>query len=245
MSISGAKSKYSNAILSVVICFIIHSATGQVKLPDEKQKTDSVTYSVLNEVVVSASRIKEKMLQSPVSIQKAGQKYFNASPAPTFFDALENIQGVQMITPSLGFKVINARGFANTTNVRFAQLVDGMDMQSPHIGGPIGNALGPTDLDIDNVEIIPGVASALYGMNTINGMADITTKTPYNAEGLTIQQKVGMNHLGDSNSSARLFSETSFRFAKVVSSKFAFKISGGFSKGYDWIADDHTDLNQN
>jgi outer membrane receptor protein involved in Fe transport len=235
----------SRPILSLAACFLFSIANGQVTLPDEKQKTDSITYSVLDEVVVSASRIKEKILQSPVSIQKAGQKYFNASPAPSFFDALENIQGVQMITPSLGFKVINARGFANTTNVRFAQLVDGMDMQSPHIGGPIGNALGPTDLDIDNVEIVPGIASALYGMNTINGMANITTKNPFNAEGLTIQQKVGINHLGDSNSSAKLFSETSFRFAKVVSSKFAFKISGGFSAGYDWIADDHTDLNPN
>ena len=31
----------------------------------------------------------------------------------------------------------------------------------------------------------------------------------------------------------------------MVSSRFAFKISGGFSAGYDWIADDHTDLNPN
>src|SRR5882757_1527609 len=196
--------------MAVLASCLFHFSFSQVYLSDTTKRPDSVMYSILDEVVVSASRIKEKMLQSPVSIQKAGQKYFNSSPAPTFFDALENIQGVQMITPSLGFKVINARGFANTTNVRFAQLVDGMDMQSPHLGAPIGNALGPTDLDIDNVEIVPGIASALYGMNTINGMANITTKNPFNAEGLTIQQKVGINHLGDSNSSAKLFSETSF-----------------------------------
>ncbi|HMH33309.1 MAG TPA: TonB-dependent receptor [Puia sp.] len=197
----------------------------------------------MNEVVVSASRLRESILQSPVSIQKVGEQYFRSSPAPGFFDALENVQGVQMITPSLGFKVINARGFANTTNVRFAQLVDGMDVQSPHIGGPIGNALGPTDLDIDNVEIVPGVASALYCMNTINGLANFTTKNPFTSEGLTIQQKTGITHLGDSNSMAKLFSETSIRFAKVVSPKFAFKINGSFTKGYDWIADDHMDLN--
>ena len=52
-------------------------------------------------------------------------------------------------------------------------------------------------------------------------------------------------HLGDSNNCATLYSETSFRFAKVVSPKFAFKVSGGYSVGYDWIADDHTDLNPN
>jgi iron complex outermembrane receptor protein len=180
-----------------------------------------------------------------VSIQKAGTAYFKASPAPSFYDALENIQGVQLITPSLGFKVLNARGFANTTNVRFAQLVDGMDVQSPHIGGPIANALGPSDLDVDNVEILPGVAAALYGMNTINGLANISTKDPFTSAGLSLQQKTALTHLGDDNSAAKLFSETSIRWAQVISPRLAFKVNATFTKGYDWIADDHTELNAN
>jgi iron complex outermembrane receptor protein len=200
---------------------------------------------ILAEVTVSASRIRESMLHSPVSIQKAGQKYFNAAPAPSFFDALENVQGVQVITPSLGFKVLNARGFANTTNVRFAQLVDGMDVASPHIGGPIANALGPSNLDVDNVEIVPGVASALYGMNTINGLANIFTKNPFTSEGLSIQQMTAVTHIGDGQTGAKLYSETSLRWAKVLNPRWAFKLNGTFGKGYDWIANDHTDLNPN
>ena len=198
---------------------------------------------ILSEVTVSATRLKESILQSPVSIQKVGQRYFNASPSVSFFDALENVQGVQVITPSLGFKVLNARGFANTTNVRFAQLVDGMDMASPHIGGPIGNAMGPSDLDVESVEIVPGVASALYGMNTINGLANIFTKNPFTSEGLSIQQKTAVTHVGDATTGVKLFSETSLRWAKALSSKWAFKLNATFSKGYDWIADNHTDLN--
>src|SRR5215471_5921015 len=64
-------------------------------------------------VVVSASRRKEKILQAPVSIEKMELKDIHQSAQPSFFDAIENIKGVQMITPSLGFKVINARGFTN------------------------------------------------------------------------------------------------------------------------------------
>lgn len=230
-------------LFTTIGCCYIFMVSAQDAAQSKKPPADSVQFSLLHEVVVSASRMREQLLQSPVSIRKENEKYFRSAPAPSFFDALENIQGVQMITPSLGFKVINARGFANTTNVRFAQLSDGMDMQSPHIGGPIGNALGPTDLDIDNVEIIPGVASALYGMNTINGMASFTTKNPFASAGFSIQQKTGVMHLGDSNSAPKIFSETSLRFAKVISSKFAFKLNGSFTKGYDWIADNRTDLN--
>ncbi|HRD39801.1 MAG TPA: TonB-dependent receptor, partial [Bacteroidia bacterium] len=97
---------------------------------------------ILNEVVISSSRIPESILRSPVSIEQL--KYTDAKNmgAPTCFDAIENTKGVQMITPSLGFKVINTRGFSNTTNVRFTQLIDGIDNQAPHIGAPIANVLG-------------------------------------------------------------------------------------------------------
>lgn len=227
---------------SIIFLYACSSVLQAQSIP--KNKTiDTLTTRILDEVIVSASRVKETLVKSPVSIQKAGESYFTTSSAPGFFDALENLQGVQLIVPSLGFKVVNARGFANTTNVRFSQLVDGMDMQSPHIGGPIGNALGPTDLDIKDVEIIPGVASALYGMNTINGLANFSTKNPFVTEGLRIEQKTGITHIGDSNSVARLFSETSLRYAGKVSPKFAYKVNFSFTRGYDWIADDRTDLN--
>ena len=223
--------------IAVVITSFIIPADAQ------KKSLDSIT--VLNEVVVSASRISEKILQSPVSVEKVSTKFFNNSAAPSFFDALENVKGIQMIVPSMGFKVINTRGFANTTNVRFAQLVDGMDIQAPHLGSPIANALGPNDMDIESAEIIAGTSSALYGMNTINGLANFITKNPFNTQGISVQQKTGVNHLSDPNSSAKIFSETSLRIAKVLSSKFAFKVNGTFAKGYDWIADNQTDLNPN
>ncbi|MBO0358110.1 TonB-dependent receptor [Hymenobacter sp. BT186] len=199
----------------------------------------------LGEVVVAASKVEESFLQSPVTVEKLSARQLRLTPAPSFFDAIEHLKGVQVITPSLSFKVINARGFTNTTNVRFAQLVDGIDNQAPHIGGPIGNVLGPSDLDISSVEIVPGTAAALYGLNAINGLANFSTRNPFRSEGLSVQQKVGINHLHDPSSSAKLFSETSVRYAKVLAHKLAFKVNGTYLRGYDWIANDQTELNPN
>ncbi|MFD2718042.1 TonB-dependent receptor [Hymenobacter monticola] len=206
----------------------------------------------LEEVVVSASRVEESFLQSPVTVEKLNPRALRLTPAPSFFDAIEHLKGVQVITPSLGFKVINARGFTNTTNVRFAQLVDGVDNQAPHIGGPIGNVLGPSDLDISSVEVVPGTASALYGLNAINGLANFQTKNPFSSEGLSVRQQTGLNHLNDPNvktlgagsSTGKIYSETSVRYAKVlVADKLAFKINSTYLRAYDWIANDQTDLN--
>jgi len=198
----------------------------------------------LEEVVVSASRIEESFLQSPVTVEKLTPRALRLTPAPSFFDAIEHLKGVQVITPSLGFKVINARGFTNTTNVRFAQLVDGIDNQAPHIGGPIGNALGPSELDINAVELVPGTASALYGLNAINGLANFQTLNPFRSEGLSLRQQTGGNHFDDPGSTPRLYSETSARYAKVLlADKLAFKVNATYLRGYDWIAQDQTDLN--
>ena len=210
--------------------------------------------ATLGEVVITASRIEESFLRAPVTVEKLSPRALRLTPAPSFFDAIEHLKGVQVITPSLGFKVINARGFSNTTNVRFAQLVDGVDNQAPHIGGPIGNVLGPSDLDINSVEIVPGTASALYGLNAINGLANFTTKNPFRSTGLSVRQQTGVNHLNDPNvrtsgtggSSAAVYSETSLRYAKVlVADKLAFKINGTYLRAHDWVANDQTDLNPN
>jgi len=194
-------------------------------------------------VVITATRQKEKILQSPVSVEKLERETIRMSAQPSFFDAIENIKGIQMITPSVGFKVINARGFTNTTNVRFVQMVDGMDIQAPHIGAPMANALGPGDLDINSVEVIPGSSSAVYGMNAINGTANFITNDPYRYQGLSFQQRTGVNHINDENRSAALFCETAMRWAKAYNDKFAFKINAVYSAGTDWYANNRTDLN--
>ncbi|SHJ27914.1 iron complex outermembrane recepter protein [Hymenobacter daecheongensis DSM 21074] len=199
----------------------------------------------LGEVVVSASKVEESLLQSPVTVEKLTVRELRLAPAPSFFEALEQVKGVQVLTSSLSFRVLNARGFANTTNVRFAQLVDGIDNQAPHLGAPIGNVLGPSDLDISTVEIVPGAAAALYGLNAINGLANFSTRNPFSSAGLSIQQKTGVNHLHDPHTGARPYSETSLRYAKVLASRLAFKVNGTYLRGYDWMATDQTDLNPN
>ena len=230
------KRSYAFVVLSMLVIY------GTPVIAQREQ--DSTRTIRLQEFVITASRLKEEISRSPVTIEKVTAGEILQFAAPTFFDGLEHTKGVQMITPSLGFRVINTRGFTNTTNVRFAQLVDGMDNQAPHIGAPIANALCPNDLDIESVEILPGVASALYGMNAINGLANFVTKDPFEHTGLSIQQKFGFNRAGRQEG-AKPFSETSFRWAYKVNPKFAFKVNGTYLRGTDWIANDMADLNPN
>lgn len=204
------------------------------------------TQTVLgNEIVITASRVPESILKSPVAIEKLDIRSIKESPAPGFYDALANIKGVQMTTSSLTFKVPNTRGFNIPNNFRFMQLVDGVDMQAATLGVPLGNAIGPTELDIQSVEITPGAASALYGMNAINGMANLLTKDPFTNQGLSFYQKTGINHVDGIDHAPSVLTETAIRYAKAFNNRVAFKINFGYLQGIDWRSNTRDDQNPN
>ena len=202
----------------------------------------SQTY-IATEIVVTASRKNEKLLQSPVTIEKLDIRALKETPSASFYDALGNIKGVQLTTSSLTFKVPNTRGFNAPNNFRFMQVVDGVDVQSATLGVPLGNAIGPTELDIQSVEITPGASSALYGMNAINGMSNLTTKDPFQSQGLSFYQQLAFNHIDDPEKSISPLTTTALRYAKAFNDKLAFKVNASYLQGTDWIANSTADFN--
>ncbi|HTL08764.1 MAG TPA: TonB-dependent receptor, partial [Chitinophagaceae bacterium] len=218
----------------------------EVKSLGSNLQVELATQTILgNEVVVTASRVAESILKSPVAIEKLDIRAIREAAAPSFYDALENVKGVQMTTSSLTFKVPNTRGFNIPNNFRFMQLVDGVDMQAATLGVPLGNAIGPTELDIASVEITPGAASALYGMNAINGMANLITKSPFTYQGLSIYHKTGVNHVDGIDHDPSVLTESAIRYAKAFNNKFAFKINIGYMQGTDWRSNTRLDQNTN
>jgi iron complex outermembrane recepter protein len=201
---------------------------------------------LLEQVVVSASKIEENIMRSPVTIEKMDARAIQQSPSANFFDALVNMKGIDMVTSSLTYKVINTRGFNSTGNGRFLQTVDGMDSQSAGLGFSMGNLFGPHDIDVESVELIPGAASALYGPVAFNGLLSTRTKNPFDYQGLSVQTKIGVNHIGDGTDfGAKPMVDLALRYAKAFNQKFAFKINVSHLGGTDWYANDLTDIDAN
>jgi len=220
--------------------------TYEITGPESNLNLELLTQTILGkEVVVTASRVEENILKSPVGIEKLDIRAIRQSPAPSFYDALENVKGVQMTTASITFKIPNTRGFNIPNNFRFVQLADGVDMQAATLGVPLGNAIGPTELDIASIEITPGASSALYGMNAINGMANLLTKNPFLYEGLSVYSKNGLNHTGGTGRELSNLTENAVRYAKAFNNKFAFKVNLSYLRGTDWLSNSYQDQNPN
>ncbi|MFY0601214.1 MAG: TonB-dependent receptor [Cyclobacteriaceae bacterium] len=196
------------------------------------------------EVVVSASRVEENILQSPVSIEKMDILAVQNTSADNYYKAIANLKGVDVSSSSINFQIINARGFASTGNTRFVQLIDGMDTQAPALNFPIGNLNGPSELDVESVELIPGASSALYGPNAFNGILLINSKNPFDYQGASAFVKTGVNHVGsDADQSAAPMYEASIRYAKAFNDKFAFKVNFSYMQADDWHGTSETDRN--
>lgn len=195
--------------------------------------------SALDEVVISASRTPERIFESPVTVERFGIKDIKSTPSVDFYGGLENMKGVDINQNSLTFRSVNTRGFATSANTRFMQLVDGMDNSTPALNFPIGNLVGMIETDVQSVELLPGASSALYGANAFNGILFMTSKNPFDSDGISTNLKRGITSQEASGDNA--YTDFSIRMAHKFSDKFAAKVNFGWLKGHDWAATSEVD----
>jgi len=198
--------------------------------------------NLLDDVVISASRVPQRLFESPVTIERFDYKDIAQSTGADFYSSLEGLKGVQINSGGLLLQTVSTRGFSTVYNEGFVQLVDGMDNEAPGLSFSAGNLVGMNQLDIFGVELIPGAASALYGANAFKGILLMTSKNPFDFQGtsayftngVTSQDVSGDNHYYD----------VGVRFAKAFSDKFALKTTISYVEGMDWGADDRSDRNK-
>jgi outer membrane receptor protein involved in Fe transport len=189
---------------------------------------------LISEVEVVGSRISEKKKQAPLTVESMDIIAIKEAPSGNFYEGLGNLKGVDITSASLGFKIINTRGFNSTSPVRSLQLIDGVDNQSPGLNFSLGNFLGASDLDIQSVDIIAGASSAYYGPGAFNGVIDMRTKDPFLFPGLTASLKVG----------ERSMFEAAVRWADVIENKageakFGYKLNVFYLSALDWEAENY------
>jgi len=194
--------------------------------------------SLGTEVVVSASRVPEKILESPVSIERVSSAAIRVSPAASYYDIVGSLKGVDLVTSSLTFKTPTTRGFAGSGNTRFNQLVDGMDNQAPGLNFSVGAIIGLSELDVDNMELLPGASSALYGPGGMNGTLLVSSKNPFKYTGLSFQAKAGIMNTDSRYRGASGYHNWAVRWAENIKDKFAYKINAEFIHAKDWLAAD-------
>jgi outer membrane receptor protein involved in Fe transport len=216
-----------------------------VKVTDENTQLDikmKEQYLLGQEVVVSASRVEENILRSPVSIEKMNLRDIQQISTANFYDGLYQLKGVDMNVHGLTFRLPNTRGFNDYTNYRMNQIVDGVENVSPGLSFAAGNIFGVSQIDIENVEMVVGASSALYGPGGMNGTLVMKSKDPFRYQGLSISVQSGAMNIGSEDmDNATPMYDINIRYARAFSNRLALKIVGSYLTATDWQASDFRD----
>lgn len=234
--------------LPVTLVFTSIGYLDQELTVSDASKAISVDFKVNNalgqEVVIAATRAPQRIIESPVTVERLSSSAIRSNPAATYYEGLANLKGVDVHTASLTFRTVTTRGFVSSGNTRLNQLVDGMDNQAPGLNFAVSSIVGLTEQDVDNIEILSGASSALYGSGGMNGTVLISSKNPFKYQGLSYNIKQGIMHVDGKQRSAAPYYNWSMRYAKAINDKWAFKITGELTKGNDWQADDYRNKQQ-
>jgi iron complex outermembrane recepter protein len=190
--------------------------------------------NTIGTVEVVGQSISEKTKASPVTIEQLGSLAIKNASSVSFYDEAGKLKGVDLTTASIGFTIINTRGFNSTSPVRSLQIIDGVDNQSPGLNFSLGNFLGSSELDVNKLDLIVGANSAYYGPNAFNGVISMETKNPFYQKGLSASLKYGERNL----------TEVAIRWADAFKNRdnkdwFAYKFNFSYLRANDWVADNY------
>ncbi|WP_026232334.1 TonB-dependent receptor [Neolewinella persica] len=181
----------------------------------------------LSEIVVSGSRKPEKITESPATIETIFSREileYAGNPA----ELIARQKGVDYFRAGLAAPAFNIRGFNSNFNAKNLQVTDGRFSTLVATGLPFGPLNTIIKEDIEQVELILGPNSTLYGPNAHNGLLNTITKDPRQYQGTTITLNPGITGDGDAYYSARI------RHAQALSDKFAFKVTAEYTAGTEF-----------
>lgn len=179
------------------------------------------------EVVVSASRRREKVQEAPASISVFNARKLEASPNDNPVRNLISAPGVTVQQQSAGRINIQLRGDGGLFGSASFPILDYRSLSGPGLGtfdvlnSPLNN------LDIDRIEVVRGPGSALYGPGVTTGVVHFISKSPIDKPGTAIELLGGeLNTFG-----------ITARHATKISDKFGFKINAVLKRGDEFTLD--------
>lgn len=178
----------------------------------------------LEQVVTSASRAPEKVLDAPASISVINEREIRERPVITTAGLVRATPGVHATEGGLGQTNIVARGFNNAFSGALLMLQDNRFAGVPSLRVNVPLLMSSTNEDIERIEVVLGPAAALYGPNAGSGVMHVITKSPFDSKGTIVTLD------GGERSVMRL----GLRHANTVGQRIGFKLSGDYLRGRDW-----------
>ena len=194
---------------------------------DETKSVEIALFSrviQLDQVSVTTSRRQEKVLEAPAAVSVLDDSQIRSRAALTPMEHFKSIAAVDTFNTGISQGNVTIRGFSNVLSSSLLSLVDNRIASVPSLRVNAYTLVSTPDNDIDQIEVVSGPGSALYGPNSANGVIHILTKSPFGSEGTQASLATG----------ERGVFVGSFRHAGSINNKLGYKVTGEYTQGEDW-----------
>src|SRR3954465_1126348 len=212
-----------------LVCATTAHAQGGAPQPpaQDQQPTDEVRYE--EQVVVSASRTEEQLVNAPAAVSVISGETIQNSPATNVGDLLRSVPGVNVSQITARDINITSRGATSTLSTSQLALIDGRSIYLDFFGFIAWDFLPVNPVEIKQIEVIRGPASAIWGANALTGVVNVITKTPREIQGSSFT--VGFGGFNRESSEAERGAGSLFyvsgSHAQAVNEQWAYKVSAG------------------
>lgn len=188
----------------------------------------SVDYQTLQDtigepVTTSVTGKPQRASETPASIEIITRDQIAHSPAHDVPGLLQSYAGVDVNRWTAGQSDVAVRGGVQTYNPRLLVLVDGRQVYLDHYGMTDWNLLGVQLEEIQQIELVRGPATALFGFNAASAVINIITIKPSQARSLTAAAE------GGTHGYRRLSAVATFPIGKDI----GLRVSGGHQREHE------------
>ena len=179
--------------------------------------------------VVTASRRRERVEDAPAAISVISKTEIRRESNTNLGDYLKGTKGIDFTQSGIDSYNMTARGFNSSFSSRLLTLTDGRMANVPSLRLTAYNVIPVSFEDVEQIEVVLGPSSALYGPNAHSGVLNIVTSSPLRSTGTSINIQGGLLNQTDTDLLKKLTFRTAHKFGNV-----GIKLSGVALSGQDW-----------
>jgi iron complex outermembrane receptor protein len=133
--------------------------------------------------ITSVSRRPERLSDAAASIFVITGDEIRRSGATNLPEALRLAPNLDVVQVSASAYSVSARGLSNTSANKLLVLIDGRSVYTPLFSGVFWDVQDVLLEDIDRIEVISGPGGTLWGVNAVNGVINIITRSAKDTQG--------------------------------------------------------------
>ncbi len=180
-------------------------------------------------VVVSASRSAVALDDTPTTISVIDEETIETSSARNVGDLLRSVPGVNVIQSSARDVNVATRHSSGLLTGSQLAMVDGRPLFFDFFNLVFWDLLSVSIPDVQQIEVVRGPASAMWGANAATGVVNVVTKSPRDSEGLQVLLSGGAMTRSEEAGGTGALGSVAVSWSDAVSDKLAYRLSVGYA----------------